>query len=103
MATTQVSKYRLIVRSGGSTTYHENLISLYNSGGTIVANLRFTDALAPAKVNSGGYFTMIYPRSQYLAAVDMLRNESPVYFVDDNADEGGIRTGTDEAVGEDDV
>lgn len=100
MATTQVSKYRLIVRSGAPTTYQENLISLYGSTGTHIANLRFTDTIAPGKSSAGGYTTIIYPRSQYLAAVDMLRNETPVYFVEDNADEGGIRTSTGEGVGE---
>jgi hypothetical protein len=30
----------------------------------------------------------------------MLRHESPVYFVEDNAEEGGIRSGTAESVGE---
>jgi hypothetical protein len=100
MATTQVSKYRLIVRSGASTSYQESIISLYDAGGLHIGNLRFTDAVAPGKSALGGYTSMIYPRSQYLSAVDMLRNETPVYFVEDNADEGGIRTGTAEGVGE---
>jgi hypothetical protein len=100
MATTQVSKYRLIVRSGPSATYQENLISLYGATGTHIANLRFTNGSAPGKSTSGGYTTIVYPRSEYLAAVDMLRNENPVYFVEDNAEEGGLRTGTGEAAGE---
>ena len=103
MPTTQVAKYRLIVRSGAPTNYQENLISLYNAGGGHIANLRFTDAVGPGKTATGGYTTIIYPRSEYVAAVDMLRNENPVYFVEDNADEGGIRTGTAENIGEDDA
>jgi hypothetical protein len=102
MPSTKVSKYRLIVRSGlaSNTNYHENLISLYDTNSKHVANLRFTDKEAPGKSGAGGYTTVIYPRNQYLAAVDMLRNESPVFFVEDNAEEGGIRSGTDENVGE---
>jgi hypothetical protein len=102
MPSTQISKYRLIVRSGlaSNTNYHENVISLYDANNKHVANLRFTDKEAPGKNAAGGYTTIIYPRNQYLCAVDMLRHESPVYFVEDNAEEGGIRTSTDESVGE---
>lgn len=102
MPSTQVSKYRLIVRSGlpSNTDYHENIISLYDKNGKHIANLRFTDNDPPGKSGAGGYTTVIYPRNQYLCAVDMLRNESPVYFVEDNAEEGSIRTGTAEGVGE---
>ncbi|MCA9660505.1 MAG: hypothetical protein KC486_19345 [Myxococcales bacterium] len=100
MATKTVSKYRVIVRSGAPTRYQEDLISLYDGRGAHIANLRFTDASAPGKSTSGGYTTIIYPRSAYLHAIDLLRNESPVYFVEDNADEGGLRTSTGEPVGE---
>jgi hypothetical protein len=105
MASTQVSKYRLIVRSGApsNTDYHENIISLYDANGKHIANLRFTNTDPPGKSGAGGYTTIIYPRNQYLAAVDMLRNEDPVYFVEDNAEEGGIRTSPVENVGEDDA
>jgi hypothetical protein len=99
MASKLVSKYRVIVRSGAPTTYQEDLISLYDSRGGHIANLRFTDASAPGKTTRP-YTTMIYPRSAYLHAIDLLRNEKPVYFVEDNADEGGLRTSTGEAVGE---
>jgi hypothetical protein len=102
MPSTQVSKYRLIVRTGlaSLSNYHENLISLYDANSKHIANLRFTDKEPPGKSGAGGYTTLVYPRNQYLAAVDMLRHESPVYFVEDNAEEGGIRSGTAESVGE---
>jgi hypothetical protein len=105
MPSTQVSKYRLIVRSGApaNTDYHENIISLYDVNNKHIANLRFTNTDPPGKSGDGGYTTIIYPRDQYLCAVDMLRNENPVYFVEDNALEGGIRTGTSENVGENDA
>jgi hypothetical protein len=102
MASTQVSKYRLIVRSGvaSTTNYHVNIISLYDANNKHIANLKFTDKEPPGKSDAGGYTSIIYPRNQYLAAVDMLRHESPVYFVEDNAEEGGIRTSSGEAIGE---
>lgn len=104
MPSTQISKYRLIVRSGApsNTNYHENLISLYDANAKHIANLRFTDVIPPGKSGAGGYTTVIFPRNQYLAAVDMLRNENPVYFVEDNAEEGSIRTSISESAGEDD-
>ncbi|MEZ4384073.1 MAG: hypothetical protein R3A79_22260 [Nannocystaceae bacterium] len=100
MASKMVSKYRVIVRSGAPTRYQEDLISLYDSRGAHVANLRFTDASAPGKSAAGGYTTVTYPRVAYLHAIDLLRNETPVYFVEDNADEGGLRTSAGEPVGE---
>jgi len=99
MASKQVSKYRVIVRSGKPSRYQEDLISLYDSRGRHIANLRFTDASAPGKT-TGSYTTIVYPRSAYLHAIDLLRHEKPVYFVEDNADEGGLRTGSGEPVGE---
>jgi hypothetical protein len=101
MPSTQISKYRLIVRTGlaSTTNYHENLISLYDANNKHIANLKFTDKEPPGKVIAA-YTTLVYPRNQYLAAVDMLRNENPVYYVEDNAEEGDIRTGSAEGVGE---
>ena len=100
MASQSISSYRLIVRSGSSTTYQEDLISLYNSKKAHIANLLFTDHEPLGKNTNAGYTTVVYPRNVYMHALDMLRNEKPVYFVEDNAIEGGIRTSTGELVGE---
>jgi hypothetical protein len=99
MATKQVSRYRLIVRSGSAQSYQHNLISLYDSHGAHIANLKFSDVDAPGKT-TGNYTTITYPRNVYADAVDMLRNEKPVYFVEDNKIEGGLRTSTSEYTGE---
>ena len=100
MATQTIGSYRLIVRSGSTENYQHDLISLYGTKGQHIGNLQFSDHEPLGKNDDFGYMTMVYPRSAYLHAIDMLRNESPVYFVDDNAIEGGIRTSTGEAVGE---
>ena len=65
----------------------------------VPADLGQADASPPGKTQ-GSYTTIVYPRSAYMHAVDLLRNESPVYFVEDNNDEGGLRTLTSEPVGE---
>ena len=100
MATKEVANYRLIVRSGSNPSYQENLISLYGSTGALIANLLFSDSKPQGKSTSEGTITMTYPRSIYTHAVDMLRYEKPVYFVDDNVIEGGIRTSTSEKTGD---
>lgn len=96
----QVNNYRLIVRSGASADYQEDVVSLYDSSKKHIANLLFTDKQSPGKNTTLGYTTVVYPRVAYMHAIDMLRHEKPVYFVEDNAIEGGLRTATGEPVGE---
>lgn len=90
------------MRSGASTTYQEDVISLYSLAGTHLGNLHFTDHEPVGKNVALGYTTIVFPRNLYMNAVDMLRNEKPVYF-EDNASEGTLRTDVAENVGEDDV
>ena len=100
MPTHTVAKYRLIVRSGPQLGYQEDVITLYDSGGSIVGNLVFSDHETPGLATKGGYTQVTYPRSVYLHAVDMLRNEEPIRFVESGNLEAGIRTGSGEVAGE---
>lgn len=102
MATTQVSKYRLIIRSGSSVGDQEDIISMYDVAGTHLGNLHFSDSEPVGKNTTYGYTSIVFPRNLYMNAVDMLRNEKPVYF-EDNPSHGTLRTDVAENVGEDDI
>lgn len=95
----KVDRYRVILRTAQYDNFQHYLISLYDEAGRLFAQLLFTDFEDPKVVTRYGRVYFIYPKSDYAAAIDLLRNESPIYMVRDNQTTGGLRTRQEE-VGE---
>lgn len=76
MARTKIKRYMLQVNCC------ESRISLFKGRNDHVADLLFTDDPMLGTRSKSAVPELIYPLSQYAAAVDMLRHEDPVFYVD---------------------
>lgn len=80
MALKEIKTYDLSIWAGPKTANMRSSIHLYDEKGTIGVLAFVEDGPIPASVVTGtpiGY----YPVARYADAVDMLRNEKPVYLV----------------------
>src|SRR4051794_26292194 len=79
---TQVASYGLEVFSAGDSM--AAVVTLFGQTGDTVAFVRFYPEGTPMKPNEYradlGYPLISYPFASWAATVDLLRNESPVYF-----------------------
>ncbi len=100
--THKVAHYGATVFSSGD----EASIDLFDARGKQVGILIFMPvtaaALPPATQDSAGVIRLYYVRARYLEAVDMLRNEAPVYLRNWHGagNNSHLSTSPDEPVGE---
>ncbi len=78
---TEIGKYRVIMRTSEDKRSQHVLVTLYSRSVRLIAQLLFTDAEPPKVVERHRHIYLIYPRDQYADAIDLLRNEKPVYLV----------------------
>ena len=80
MPVTVVKNYQIniVSRAVSSLIY----MHLYDTSDNFFANIAFSDdnENAPAPRISSGRYHIFYPRKDYMAVVDLLRNEKPVFL-----------------------
>jgi hypothetical protein len=81
----EIDKYAVSIHSKGYPC--SDTITLYRTNGTIAAVLNFYSDESTSPTNtvnssfpSSGYAQISYPESAFASAIDVLRNEKPLYF-----------------------
>jgi len=99
---TKIKKYSLyhVNAVNGATT---SRVKLYDEDNKTVASILFSDSVNEPWTASNGVALLYFPKEDYANFVDMLRNESPVWFWPPSGGVNNIQStvgSTYEAVGE---